>query len=492
MAPALAARRDTSAHTQTHAGHPAAWRRRREARTIRKRRSHARTCLSSSLPAGAPALPRGVRARARPRVRYVCIRADAPRRTQPPSPLLLLALPARAPAAGCMRGVARLLSSATHLRRRGRSCCRRASSYPPEHPRYLKIRRARCSDQSLRAFAQGYTYQCRIYRDDYGTDTNLIPYPHPGAFHGGTRSVGVPPSPSDARMRLRDAARDTPRPRRGGGACGQWPPRSCAAVARLTPPFRRTQYKGAARTLRGRALACVRCPVRSGAPRRPTNAVSSRRNLRDPSPSMGAAVSTDAQSGDEFFPIRDKYKSVRQVSDAIRQAGVESCNLIIAVDFTKSNEWAGQRSFHNLSLHDVSAEVPNPYEQAIGIVGKTLRSMDEDGLIPCFGFGDASTHDRHVFSFNPDHAPCQSLEHALARYREIAPFVKLAGPTSFAPAVEMAASLVQRSGNNFHILLLIADGQVTRSADTDDGRLSAQEQVGPRMGARGAASACAR
>jgi len=192
---------------------------------------------------------------------------------------------------------------------------------------------------------------------------------------------------------------------------------------------------------------------------------------------MGAAVSTDAQSGDEFFPIRDKYKSVRQVSDAIRQAGVESCNLIIAVDFTKSNEWAGQRSFHNLSLHDVSAEVPNPYEQAIGIVGKTLRSMDEDGLIPCFGFGDASTHDRHVFSFNPDHAPCQSLEHALARYREIAPFVKLAGPTSFAPAVEMAASLVQRSGNNFHILLLIADGQVTRSADTDDGRLSAQEQA---------------
>ncbi|XP_020407386.1 E3 ubiquitin-protein ligase RGLG1 [Zea mays] len=164
-----------------------------------------------------------------------------------------------------------------------------------------------------------------------------------------------------------------------------------------------------------------------------------------------------------------------QVTDALAQAGLESSNLIVGIDFTKSNEWTGKFSFHGRSLYHIS-NTPNPYEQAISIIGRTLSKFDEDNLIPCFGFGDASTHDQDVFYFSPDEKPCNGFEEALDRYRELVPHLRLAGPTSFAPIIEMAMTIVEQSGGQYHVLLIIADGQVTRSVDTASGQLSSQEQ----------------
>ena len=39
-------------------------------------------------------------------------------------------------------------------------------------------------------------------------------------------------------------------------------------------------------------------------------------------------------------------------------------------------------------------------------------------------------------------------------------FFFFAGPTSFAPIVEMATTIVEKSGGQYHVLLIIADGQV--------------------------------
>ncbi|RWW68075.1 hypothetical protein BHE74_00024435 [Ensete ventricosum] len=78
------------------------------------------------------------------------------------------------------------------------------------------------------------------------------------------------------------------------------------------------------------------------------------------------------------------------VTAALSRAGLESSNLIVGIDFTKSNEWTG--------------------------------------------------------------------------------------PTSFAPMIEMAVTIVEQTGGQYHVLLIIADGQVTRSVDTHLGRLSSQEQ----------------
>ena len=41
----------------------------------------------------------------------------------------------------------------------------------------------------------------------------------------------------------------------------------------------------------------------------------------------------------------------------------------------------------------------------------------------------ASTHDKDAFSFYPDNRPCNGLEEALTRYREIVPHLKLSGST---------------------------------------------------------------
>ncbi|KAM3189455.1 hypothetical protein ACQJBY_068012 [Aegilops geniculata] len=178
---------------------------------------------------------------------------------------------------------------------------------------------------------------------------------------------------------------------------------------------------------------------------------------------------------DRFAKFGDDYHTLEQVTDALSHAGLESSNLIVGIDFTKSNEWTGKVSFHNRSLHAIG-NTPNPYEQAISIIGRTLARFDEDNLIPCFGFGDATTHDQKVFSFYPENQPCDGFEQALGRYREIVPQLRLAGPTSFAPMIETAIGIVDSSGGQYHVLLIIADGQVTRSVDTGNGQLSPQER----------------
>ena len=120
-----------------------------------------------------------------------------------------------------------------------------------------------------------------------------------------------------------------------------------------------------------------------------------------------------------FEAIRDKYRSIQEVQQALRDAGLESSNLIIGIDFTKSNTWTGQRSFQGRCLHDTSGP-PNPYQQAMAIIGRTLEPFDDDHLIPAYGFGDAFTTDKSCFPFYPDR-PCDGLQEVLSRYAEIAP-----------------------------------------------------------------------
>ncbi|MFS7959450.1 putative copine, von Willebrand factor A-like domain superfamily [Helianthus anomalus] len=193
-----------------------------------------------------------------------------------------------------------------------------------------------------------------------------------------------------------------------------------------------------------------------------------------------------------------------QVTEALARAGLESSNLILGIDFTKSNEWTDPST--RKSLHHIGDDL-NPHEMVISIIGKTLAAFDEDILIPCYGFGDgmvlydsnlffisiltyirvrknlfnfyliaASIHDQDVFCFYPEERCYNGFEEVLSRYRELLPHIKLAGHTSFASVIEKAMTIVEESGGQYHVLVIIADVQVTRSVDTGRGQLSPQEQ----------------
>ncbi len=164
-----------------------------------------------------------------------------------------------------------------------------------------------------------------------------------------------------------------------------------------------------------------------------------------------------------FKKITNNYQSVSEVMDAFRKAGCESSNLIVGIDYTASNEQRGQKSFDGKSLHYLSSATVNPYENVIYTMGHSLEQLDEDRIIPVFGFGDSFSKGRSVIPITgPTGAWCVGFEEVIAAYRTVTPQLKLGGPTNFAPLINKALELVNEEGHrSYHILLIVTDGQVS-------------------------------
>ncbi|XP_021356493.1 E3 ubiquitin-protein ligase RGLG5-like isoform X2 [Mizuhopecten yessoensis] len=165
-----------------------------------------------------------------------------------------------------------------------------------------------------------------------------------------------------------------------------------------------------------------------------------------------------------YDAILDKFSTLEEVQAAIRKAGLESCNLIFGVDYTASNLQQGILSFGGRSLHDTRSGTPNPYQRVICILGETLEPFDDDGIIPAFGFGDVSTKGHGVFPFRSE-GYCNGFHDVLEAYNQITPNVRMSGPTNFAPLIRQAIDIVKKT-KSYHILVIVADGQVTNEQDT--------------------------
>lgn len=173
--------------------------------------------------------------------------------------------------------------------------------------------------------------------------------------------------------------------------------------------------------------------------------------------------------------IADNFTSLNDISKAIRDAGLEKSQLIFGIDFTISNLENGEKTFNGRSLHYYDENIKNPYQKVIEILGKTLECFDIDGKIPAFGFGDSVTKDRKVFPF-VEGGYCDGFAQVLESYNRIVKNVQLSGPTNFAPLIRQAIKIVE-STHEYHILVIVADGQVTNARQTKDAIVEASKHA---------------
>jgi len=167
----------------------------------------------------------------------------------------------------------------------------------------------------------------------------------------------------------------------------------------------------------------------------------------------------------EEWATASEHNNMESLESSLRNAGLESSNLIVAVDFTKSNRTQGRKSFDGQCLHNVvKAGNSNPYEAVLRICGDALSPFDDDNQIPALYFGDAETRHTACKPFGK-YGPCQGMDNVLDEYRKLASTLDFSGPTSFAPVIDKAVEIVKAAGNTFHILVIVADGQVSNVSD---------------------------
>jgi E3 ubiquitin-protein ligase RGLG len=199
----------------------------------------------------------------------------------------------------------------------------------------------------------------------------------------------------------------------------------------------------------------------------PTNTTSSPSSRFTAPPSQSSSAS-----------FHRSFRNLREVTLCLQEAGLTSASLIFGIDYTGSNKDQGRYTFGGKSLHTIDPRIQNPYQQVISIVGRTLAPLDSDGQIPAFGFGDLYTSSEAVFPICPEQlqnprsyntiggSVCNGFEQVTQVYDVITPFVKLSGPTSFAPLIHKAIELVKYS-REYHILVIVADGQVADNGATE-------------------------
>jgi len=200
--------------------------------------------------------------------------------------------------------------------------------------------------------------------------------------------------------------------------------------------------------------------------------------------------------------IYKSYETHEAFNTALRNSGLEKCNLLFAIDFTKSNLSQGTNTFNGKSLHYIKDQEPhndilespppynrvvsigktltfhgitdkekeqnksllnqlNPYQWALSVSGSQLESFDDDHLIPTCIFGYARSsiepYVKEIYDSNNDIRGCHGIDGVIEAYENSVRNIGLSGNTQFAPIIEWALQKVSQN-YEYHVLVIIGDG----------------------------------
>lgn len=195
--------------------------------------------------------------------------------------------------------------------------------------------------------------------------------------------------------------------------------------------------------------------------------------------------------------ISDQFNSFEELNEHLKSRGLESCQTLVAIDFTSSNNQ--HKSNDGLSLHhiDYKSEQPpgydedpetmkvrrqvtqtftfttaielkeaqkamralNPYQYVMAVAGNEIEKFDSDRMIPTAIFGhNKKDKDPYVQEINETPEGNYTINGVIRAYENALRTYQLAGPTLFVPILEWAEQKVIQSGYKYHILIIIGDG----------------------------------
>ena len=160
--------------------------------------------------------------------------------------------------------------------------------------------------------------------------------------------------------------------------------------------------------------------------------------------------------------IENYYKTYDELEAALRLAGFECMQMAVGIDFSKSNEWTGKKSYQR-GLHDTRGG-ETPYGKALRLMSSIVSRFDDDDIYPVYRFGCINTQDKSVLPLmypEQDDPHFCGFDAVREAYEHIAPHIEMSGPTTFAPMIRQVMEISKETGNQYMILVLLTDGDVT-------------------------------
>ncbi|CAD8192936.1 unnamed protein product [Paramecium pentaurelia] len=159
-------------------------------------------------------------------------------------------------------------------------------------------------------------------------------------------------------------------------------------------------------------------------------------------------------------------------------AGGQQISIMLSIDFTASNE----NSHNPNSLHHLPSNgSPSQYLQAIISVVEILIHYDHDKRVPLYGFGCKpkmnyynTNQTLHLFPLNdnPNDPEVYGLHGIVECYKNSLHKLHFDGPTYLHPtlqkAMEMAQKCKDQGSENYHVLLILTDGQTDDMLESID------------------------